>query len=865
MNQHWFSVACAALALGCNRTVQAQAAPELAPIPLKTRTVLPEAEPPELEAALLEALHPPRPARLEGSGSRVHAILQFAHTLEPEDFRTLEAAGLVLCEWLGREVYLVGIPTGTDLDAGELGDLVRWGQTIRPADRIAPDLARGEVGAWALLEDDRIYALVQFFPDVSEAEIRRVLGALDLEGELWGANAIWRISPAQQQLLQLGAEDIVLCVSLFPPPAQPTNLGARAVTMTEAAQSMMFSSASPWPVYRGSSGDQVKIGLGSQGGIDTTHLDFKDLGGSGQRVYFTLGGSGDAHDTHVASIALGNGLASSSFFYPKWALRGHAPEAWLGDYADFGGNVVQFHQAIVKHGTNVTNHSYKQSDGPYYAKKEASIDRIIRGDAVYQGAYLPSQPQVWSAGNEGVAGKGTSTKFKGYYSVRSAAKNAIAVGSVDVVDGQLSDFSSLGPTLDGRIKPDLVAPGAYDWNGGLLINKGIVAASKGPDEYQFRYGTSMATPAVTGIVALMMERYADTFPGGFNGPRASTYKALLIHTAEDRVQATPPAGREITSPDTGQPVAYHAGPDWATGWGLVNAQAAVSTIAKRRLWREGTLVHGPLGHTICIQVPPGEAELKVTLVWDDLPGGCFSAQGWSKLINDLDLALMDPAGQVHSPWTLQPPPSDPSGAPDPIDPALHLQPAVPGVDRRNNVEMVTVANPQAGRWEIHVRAWSLPMGGPQTYSLVSSVPMRPLCVTLEVPSEPFCSRFPQFCAEPLQNPIFEDPHWILPPGGVLELRSLCGATDDCRECMEPVWRECSALQLRADEVPVDGRLVVFDTDGRILAESPQGGAERTLEIPPRTPGTDLLLLLADGDSQPYADPVRLSLDLTTLD
>lgn len=863
MIQHWFLAICA-VSLGCDRTAHAQAEPELAPIPLKTRTILPEAEPPRIEAALLKTLR--RADAAESGPARVHGLVQFSRRLEPDDFQTLEEAGLVLCEWLGREVYAVGVPAGTDLQRGALGELVRWGQTIRPTDRIAPELARGEVGSWARLEDDRVDVLVRFFSDVGDDEIRAALGELDLEAEVWGAASIWRLEIEEPSLFELADLDVVFCISVYPSPPTPTNLGARAVTKTDAAQSMMFSTDSPWPVFRGSSGDQVRIGLGSLGGIDTTQMDFQELGGTGPRVYFSLGGSGDTHDTHVASIAAGNGLKSPSVAYPKWALRGHAPEAWLGDYPTFGGNVDTFHQAIVEHGTNVTNHSYKQSDSPHYGMTQASIDEIVRGDAVHEGAPLVSQPQVWSAGNEGVDGKGTSAKFKGYFSVRSAAKNSISVGSVDVVDGQLSDFSSLGPTLDGRIKPDLVAPGAYDWNAsGLFQKKGLHAASKGPAEYQFRFGTSMAAPAVTGIVALMMERYADTFGADFNALRSSTFKAILIHTAEDRVQATPPPGREIESPDTGQPVAYHAGPDWATGWGLVNAQDAVTTISKPNLWREGTLVHEGLGHMICIDVPPGEAQLQVTLVWDDLPGGCFGSQGWSKLVNDLDLSLVDPDGQVHEPWSLSPPPSDPSGAPDPIDPALHLKPAGTGPDHRNNVEQVTVPFPQPGRWEIHVRAWSLPFGTPQVYSLVSSRPLRPLCVTLEVPNEPVCDRFPQFCAEPLQHSLFEDPNWILPPTGVLRLRELCRVSDDCRECLEPAWHECPALQLRARSVPEDAQLVVFDAEGLILAESLEGGSERTLDIPPGTPGLDLFLLVAEEDGQALANPVRLSLDLRTLD
>jgi subtilisin family serine protease len=85
-----------------------------------------------------------------------------------------------------------------------------------------------------------------------------------------------------------------------------------------------------------------------------------------------------------------------------------------------------------------------------------------------------------------------------------AVEEAITVGSYNPVTGKISDFSSVGPTPDGRIKPDVVAPGenVFGPTVGMLDfalpPRGVLRAS-------VLSGTSMATPAAAGIAALMYE------------------------------------------------------------------------------------------------------------------------------------------------------------------------------------------------------------------------------------------------------------------------------------------------------------------------------------------------------------------------
>lgn len=108
----------------------------------------------------------------------------------------------------------------------------------------------------------------------------------------------------------------------------------------------------------------------------------------------------------------------------------------------------------------------------------------------------------------------------------------IAVGATNL-DGVIVDFSSRGPTADGRIKPDLLAPGKDVW----VVRPGTVAA------YQPSNGTSLATPLAAGVGALLLEAYPGLDP--------VSMLALLRQTA-------------------GQ----SAAPDNEGGWGMIDGLAA---------------------------------------------------------------------------------------------------------------------------------------------------------------------------------------------------------------------------------------------------------------------------------------------------
>jgi subtilisin family serine protease len=96
---------------------------------------------------------------------------------------------------------------------------------------------------------------------------------------------------------------------------------------------------------------------------------------------------------------------------------------------------------------------------------------------------------VNSAGNEGRSLSGRNTLVS-----PSDSDNVLAAGAVDA-QGNRAGFSSIGPTADGRIKPDLMAMGDEVYS----------TSPNGPAAYELVDGTSFACPLVAGVAALILE------------------------------------------------------------------------------------------------------------------------------------------------------------------------------------------------------------------------------------------------------------------------------------------------------------------------------------------------------------------------
>jgi hypothetical protein len=252
-------------------------------------------------------------------------------------------------------------------------------------------------------------------------------------------------------------------------------------------------------------------------------------------------------------------------------------------------------------------------------------------------------------------------------------------------------FSSWGPVADGRLKPELVAPGAQGGGDG-----GVTSTVPG-NGYAMRQGTSMAAPSVSGAVGLLVEDYRNR--NNQTEPMPSMVRALLVHSAEDLNAADGVLNR---------------GPDFASGYGRLQIPGAIEQL-RANGYLVGSVEAG--GNKVYgLDVAEGTSEVKVTLAWDD-PAAVENAA--VTLVNDLDLVVLDPEGRRHYPWTLDP-----------------EQPAAPAVrtrsDHLNVIEQVLVDGAIVpGQWEIRISGEGIRSGGAQRFSLVFSPVGIPAAASLE--------------------------------------------------------------------------------------------------------------------------------------
>lgn len=425
----------------------------------------------------------------------------------------------------------------------------------------------------------------------------------------------------------------------------------------------------------------------------------------------------DAHGTHVCGSILGSGAKSNGQF------RGVAYEAQLvvqGCQEDLGGlpdNAQDLFKQAYSQGARIHSDSWGYDSS--YAGQYVY-------DAVYADGYMWANQNflaIFAAGNDGIDSDGDGVVDPGSVVPPATSKNCLSVGAAenyrssggystytwggawpsaysaapikgDKISGTttpqgLAAFSARGPTADGRLKPDIVAPGTD-----IISVRSRVAEDDGwgvyNEHYLYEGGTSMATPLTAGAITLVRQWLVER--QGVAEPPAALMKAILINGARDMTPGQYGTGstQEIT-----------ARPDRSQGFGHVNLYNAIQPGDGNFLvFATNKFVTTGSNFTTNIVVGRANAgKYVLTLAWQDYPGN----SGASKtLVNDLDLTVTSPSGAVYYPNNYG------------------------TLDHTNNVEFIEFTAPEAGSYTVNVNAYKINKTagvGSQPFALVMRGPV----------------------------------------------------------------------------------------------------------------------------------------------
>jgi subtilisin family serine protease len=427
----------------------------------------------------------------------------------------------------------------------------------------------------------------------------------------------------------------------------------------ESAKMANVSKLWSYPYYL--NGEGMKIGLVDEGSVLDYHVEF------GGRVTNLSPMDANLHATHVAGTLIASGVNSKA--------HGFANQARLYSYSYSEYAFAKSIAKLAEQDVLISNHSYGY-EGPIGIGEYDGISRDMDRE-IWKNPYIIA---MVAAGNDGEKYQEDSDYTKwGLIKGGSNAKNVITVGALEDDGKTVAPFSSSGPVERGRMKPDIVMDGRKI----LSTNE----ASDG-EGYSWMSGTSMATPAATGAVTLLAQRYKEIHESNI---RLDTMKAILFNSAKD---------------------VNNIGPDYKSGFGLVDAEAAIEVIDSMENSSDSLVkldtIHQSENQTYFINSQRYQ-DFKVTLAWvDDVYQDCNNCAN-DMLINDIDIYLLDESsGKKIYPYTLS-----------------ENEPWKEAVQTKENhldpQEQISYSL-RPGNYSLHIHGYKIGRRG-QNFTLVSSMPL----------------------------------------------------------------------------------------------------------------------------------------------
>ncbi|MEW2120422.1 S8 family serine peptidase [Streptomyces sp. NPDC005474] len=626
-----------------------------------------------------------------------YLLVQTTHPPTAEEKEELGALGVVIHEYVPDDTYLCGFQP-TDLDAVRALPFVAWADVYFKGFKIAQSLRSNRLrpGVAVLADPNEAVSprtssvdiVLHEDVEVSTDGLRdRIAAAAGVSpGDVQPDGDKVRVTVREEDLAVLAALDEVKEIEEVP---------ERALYNTVAGNLMHAHVSLNGTKFRGEGQIVCVADTGfDKGSTTNVHPAFtgrvKRLVALGRKSPARTDDP-DGHGTHVAGSVLGDGMSASM----GGSITGTAPEARLvlqsvladdGSLSGIPPNLRNlFEPPFLEDGARIHTNSWGPiTPGLPYNKSAREVDQFVWDNKDFVICF--------AAGNDGTDRDGDGRINLRAVSGETGAKNIITVGASEgdrpqiphtyddlrplsypappIRGDRMADnpagmaaFSSRGPTQEGRIKPEIVAPGTaiLSTRSRLAPDNGLFGDSTDP-AFMFDSGTSMATPLVAGCVAVLRETLVKN---GTPKPSAALIKAMLINGADEL---------------KGQYVPSEAGtsPNNNSGFGIVNLQQAVvlPTDAGRAGFTDAKELDQGEERAFRITVPEGATRLKVTLVWTDPPG--------KALQNDLDLIVRANGQERHGNMG--------TGS---------------GFDRVNNVEQVNWQNIPAGEAEVVVSAFRI--------------------------------------------------------------------------------------------------------------------------------------------------------------
>jgi serine protease AprX len=662
-----------------------------------------------------------------------HFFVQFTSTITQDDQAFLKAQGVEPIRYIPDDALLVRATDEAIALAKTASERVSAVSPLAPEWKISPEFWTEPASLTASsagqnLRDTTEILLVTTHSEGLAIEAARGIDRIPGASVQWAQGRDLTVIARKAHLQAIAAIDAVEWIErapimiqfIFPatpatdadreePAAQAQQPAAELTGYESGTKLMNFDAA--WG--RGFRGEGQVAAVGDTGldtgKVETLHADFKDsfLKGYLSGMGSTSWGDVQGHGTHVSGSVVGGGQLSSGAFKGgahggKLIMNG----LWssLLDNLAPSTNMNVLFGAAYKDGARVHTNSWGNPRNlGEYDTFAARVDEFMWNN--------PDMLVLFAAGNSGEDRNRDGRVDEGSVSSPATAKNVLSVGASEnllmtggnqkmakelrdgakkwgaepVASSKLSDnaqgiaaFSSRGPTSDGRLKPEVVAPGTNIVSTRSHDPKASALWGAYNDDYAYAGGTSMATPLTAGAASVTREFLIKD--RGVAQPSAALVKATLMHTAMDLYPGQFGEGGATQELQVRRPNVHE-------GYGRVDMDA-VTALGKETQIVDDSAGLALKGEAALTAQVGSSGTLRATLVYTDAPA---SASASRTLVNDLDLAVKGPDGKIYQKQ-----------------------------DRINNSEMLELSGLPAGEYSVVVSGINVPQGksGKQPYALI---------------------------------------------------------------------------------------------------------------------------------------------------